>query len=154
MVQWKFRLQMYIYLPAGSFIVDDLIIAIIDDDVLVRESVQRLVRSMGFRAEQFSSEQEFLASPSLAKYCCIISDVNGATGIATQLHRRLPSIGHDIPIIFMTARLDQSTENMLTGAGVVHVLAKPFQQIEMSQCIAAALQRTHAARNPALPSAG
>src|SRR5258707_9594626 len=111
---------MYILLRSGSFIVDDPIIAIIDDDLLVRESVQRLVRSMGFRAEQFSSEQEFLASASLASYCCIISDVNGATGIASRLHHRLPSIGHDIPIIFMTARTDRS---MLMDAGVVHVLA-------------------------------
>ena len=121
---------------------EDRVIAIIDDDVFVRDSVNRLVRSMGYCAEKYSSTEEFLASSSLPDVRCIISDVNLADGTASRLQDRLASIGHDIPIIFMTARLDRAVETMLMKAGAVHVLAKPFHQNDMAFHIAAALQRS------------
>ena len=119
----------------------DPVIAIIDDDVFVRDSVNRLVRSMGYCAEKYSSTEEFLASGSLLDIRCIISDVNLADGTASRLQGRLASLGHDIPIIFMTARPDRAVETMLMKAGAVHVLAKPFHQKDMAFHIATALQR-------------
>jgi len=126
--------------------VNDQIIAIVDDDALVRQSVQRLVRSMGFRADQYSSTEEFLGSASLPDVCCIISDVNLANGKASRLQAHLASIGYDLPVVFMTARKDRSVEAKLMQAGAIHVLAKPFSQDEMARCIAAALQRNSRAR--------
>jgi FixJ family two-component response regulator len=131
--------------------VDDDVIAIIDDDELVRDSVQRLVRSMGFKAEQFSSAGEFLACPSMSKVCCIISDVYMPSGNAGFAHP-LARFGHDIPIIFMTARPNRAVEGMLMDAGAVHILSKPFPQNEMALCIALALQRTRSRTKDAVAS--
>src|SRR5438477_7740961 len=110
----------------GSFIVDDRIIAIIDDDALVRDSVTRLIRSMGYRAEKFSSTEELLATGSLRDTWCIISDVTSADGTTSRLQDLVASIGCDIPIVFMTGRLNPAMKMMLMAAGAVHVLAKPF----------------------------
>jgi len=133
-----------------SFVVDDRIIAIIDDDALVRDSVNRLVRSMGYYAETFSSNEELLAANSLQDICCIISDVNSADGTASRIQDLLASIGYDIPIIFMTGRLNPTVKIMLMAAGAVHVLAKPFNQNNLAFHITAALQRQY--RNTVAPT--
>ena len=122
---------------------DDRIIAIIDDDALVRDSVTRLIRSMGYRAEKFSSTEELLAAGSLRDTCCIISDVTSADGTTSRLQDLVASTGCDIPIIFMTGRLNPAMKMMLMAAGAVHVLAKPFNQSDIAFHIAAALQRQH-----------
>ena len=138
----------------GSFVVCDRVIAIIDDEALVRDSVQRLVRSMGFEAVQFSTVSEFLASPSKCNICCIISDVNMPCCKA-GIRDLLASIGNEIPIIFMTARRDQAVEAKLMNTGAVCVLAKPFNQMELASCIDVALQRRSDSRSePALQSPG
>jgi FixJ family two-component response regulator len=123
---------------AGSFVVNDQIIAIIDDDSLVRDSVERLVRSMGYRARTFASTEEFLTSGLLDDVCCVISDVDLANGRASGLPDHLASIGYGIPVIFMTGR---PARTVLVGVGAVQVLAKPFHQKDMAHHIAAALQR-------------
>src|SRR5262245_39854914 len=114
LVQWKFRPRLCEGIGGpGSFIVDDRVIAIIDDEALVRDSVKRLVRSMGYRAENFSSTEELLATGSLRDTCCIISDVISADGTASRLQDLLASIGYDIPIIFMTGRVNPAVKIML-----------------------------------------
>jgi len=130
--------------------VDDQLIAIIDDDGLVRDSVERLVRSMGFIARQFSSVADFLAYPLMYKVCCIISDVNMPDGNTSLLREGLANMGHITPIIFMTGRRDRAREAALMDAGAVHVLAKPFLQREVERCISVALQRTNSRNEPAL----
>lgn len=131
----------------------DHVIAIIDDEALVRDSVQRLVRSMGFEAVQFSTVSEFLASPSKCNVCCIISDVNMPCG-NTGIQHLLTSAGREIPIVFMTARRDKAIETTLMKAGAVRVLAKPFLQMELASCIAAALQQTDRRLESTLPLPG
>src|SRR5262249_39661646 len=108
---------------------------------LVRDSVKRLVQSMGYRAEKFVSTEEFLATGSLRDTCCIISDVISADGTASRLQDLLTSIGYDIPVIFMTGRLSPAMKMMLMAAGAVHVLPKPFSQNDMAFHIASALRR-------------
>ena len=114
-------------------------IAIIDDDMLVRESVQRLVRSMGYETELFSSPEEFLAT-SVPDIGCVISDVIMADGRHTGLQQGLALAGRDIPIIFMTARPSPSVVATLMRAGAIDVLAKPFHQKQIASCIESALK--------------
>lgn len=122
---------------------EDQIVAIIDDDALVRDGVMRLIRSMGYRAETFSSTEELLAIDDLRDISCIISDVISADGTTSRLQDLLASNGYDIPIIFMTGRLNPAVEMKLMAAGAVRVLAKPFNQNDMAFHIAAALKRQY-----------
>ena len=134
---------------------DDYLIAIIDDDALVLDSVGRLVRSMGFNSEQFFSVEKFLAFPFICKACCIISDVNMPDGNTSRLRDRLAMMGHDVPIIFMTGRRDRALAKMLMDAGAVHVLAKPFLRKDLEHCIAVALQRNSSGiTNSAIKNSG
>lgn len=125
---------------------DSQVIAIVDDDALVRDGVQRLVNSMNFRAEQFSSIDHFLAFEGLHDVRCVICDVQTGAGTAESLLHCLMSIAPDIPVVFMTARPTAALRTKLLGAGALHVLTKPFHQNEMASCIAAALQRPPSTR--------
>jgi FixJ family two-component response regulator len=118
-------------------------IAIIDDDVLVRESVRRLVRSLGYEAELFASPEEFISS-GMPEIDAIISDVIMADGRSTDLQQSLASTGQAIPIIFMTARPDPYVVESLMRAGAIRVLIKPFHQKDMATCISVALQKAGA----------
>lgn len=115
-------------------------IAVIDDAPLVRESVKRLVSSMGFQAEQFSSLDDFFASSSCRKTRCIISDVGRGGSTSKRLHQRLNSRGLDIPIIFMTALPSQARDKRLVEEGAIRVLPKPFHGTALADCIRTALE--------------
>jgi FixJ family two-component response regulator len=115
------------------------IIAVIDDVPLVRESVQRLVSSMGFQAEQFSSLDDFFASDACGQVQCIISDIgtDGCTG--ERLHQGLTSRRLNIPVIFMTALPVQARDLKLLEDGAIRVLSKPFHATALADCIRTAL---------------
>ena len=117
------------------------IIAIIDDDALVRESVRRLVGSLDYPARTFSSADEFLVSDALENVKCIISDVHMAGSNAKRLRERLNAIGCEAPLIFITALPNQQINETLLGLGAICVLAKPFRQNEIARCIATALEQ-------------
>lgn len=116
------------------------VIAVIDDAPLVRESVQRLVSSMGFQAEQFSSLDDFFASTACRDVHCIISDVDVGGRTSKCLRRRLMALGLDIPVVFMTALPSHVRDKKLIEEGAIHVLPKPFQGNALEVCIRAALQ--------------
>ena len=116
------------------------LIAIIDDDVLVRESLQRLVSSLNFRGEPFSSLDELLAFEYLHEVRCVVCDVNTPGGSNEFVLERLTAMGYRIPFVFMTARPSSPLRQRLMDAGAVCVLTKPFHQSEMTTCIAAALE--------------
>jgi FixJ family two-component response regulator len=84
------------------------LISIVDDDVSVRRSTVRLVRSLGMRAETFASAEEFANSDQIRHTACLILDVRmpGMTGL--ELQERLLKAGKRIPIIFITAHADEA----------------------------------------------
>jgi FixJ family two-component response regulator len=123
---------------------DHSIIAIIDDNALVRESIGRLVNSMGYGAETFVSADEFLASDAVRNTRCIICDVQIPGGNSRSLLRRLSDRGFDIPIIFMTALQNKKISAELMEAGAVCVVEKPFNQNEMTTCIIKAMTQKDA----------
>jgi FixJ family two-component response regulator len=120
---------------------DNFMIAIIDDDAFVRESVRRLINSMNFKAEQFSSPDELLRSEHLQHVQCVICDVQIAGDSTEPFLNHLTAIGCDIPVIFMTALNDRAKEEQLLAAGAIGVMIKPFHQTEIADCIALALGR-------------
>src|SRR5450432_4327965 len=104
------------------------IIAVVDDDESVRESLAGLAESVGYEAALFASAEEFLQSArqrdSLA---CLILDVRlpGMSGV--ELYTRLTQSSQSTPTIIITAHADPGMNTWAAKAGVIALLHKPFQ---------------------------
>jgi len=79
------------------------LVCVVEDDRYFRESMGRLMRSLGYTIEAFPSAADFLASPHLAKTACLIADVNMPVMTGIELHRHLVAGGRAIPTILVTA---------------------------------------------------
>ena len=114
-------------------------LSIVDDDKLVRESTKALVSSLGYAARTFPSAEEFLRS-NLDETSCLILDVQmkGLSGI--ELQERLISADRPIPIIFITAVLDEQISNQVLEAGAIDILSKPFSEDRLASCLISALK--------------
>ncbi len=114
------------------------LIAVVEDDPFVRESLGRLLKSLGYNAAVFSSAADFLGSPSSGESACLIADIHmpGITGI--ELHRRLIEAGRSIPTIFITACPGAAGPSPLRDKMVCY-LYKPFAEQDLMDCIQCAL---------------
>jgi FixJ family two-component response regulator len=117
------------------------LISIVDDDQAVRESIRRLMRSLGFTAETFRSAAAFLASPSLDQTACLIIDINMPEMTGVELYRRLIDAGRAIPTILITAYPDDIVRERALNDGVVCYLPKPFDEADLLLCVREALER-------------
>ena len=117
------------------------LVSIVEDDQFFRESMKRLMRSLGYKAETFASAADFLASPRLAETACLIADVNmpGMTGI--ELYRHLEDSDNAIPTILVTAYGDDDVEARALRDGVICYLRKPVDEKLLKQCLLAALRQ-------------
>jgi FixJ family two-component response regulator len=117
-----------------------LLISVVDDDESVRESLPDLIKEFGFDVQTFPAAGEFLASDYLGQTKCLILDVAmpGMTG--PELQRELAIQGKKIPIIFITARRDESVRSRLLHEGAVECLYKPFSDAEILAALTTALQ--------------
>jgi FixJ family two-component response regulator len=115
-------------------------ISIIDDNDSVRESLQRLMRSVGFAVNVFASAEEFLNSDRLRNTNCLILDVRlpGMNGL--ELQRHLTTTHSEIPIIFITSHEDDEVRARALNAGAVDYLLKPFNDEDLLDAIDAALK--------------
>jgi FixJ family two-component response regulator len=102
------------------------LVAVIDDDESVRESLPDLLREFGYSVLAFSSAEAFLASDCLFETRCLILDISmpGMTG--PELQQQLTDRGQEIPVIFITARADERVRARLVDQGAVACLSKPF----------------------------
>ena len=105
---------------------DSPLIAIVDDDELFRRSVERLVRSAGFRVETFGSAEDFLERGDPEQTACAILDMKlpGMSGF--DLQRRLIARPRPMPIVFVSAHDDAVTRANALRAGAIAFLKKPF----------------------------
>ena len=101
------------------------LISIVDDDAAVRVSTLRLLRWSGFRAEAFSSAEEFLRSEFLAQTACLLLDVRMPRMSGLELQRRLTQAGERIPIVFQSARASAEEEERALRDGAAAFLRKP-----------------------------
>jgi FixJ family two-component response regulator len=128
------------YEVAGEPVRHRSLIAVVDDDESVRESLPELLKELGFAATAFASAEAFLTSKDLAAFRCLILDVSmpGMSGI--DLQRELRRLKRDIPIVFITARADRRTlRTALIAQGAVECLFKPFGEEELRAALDAAL---------------
>ena len=115
-------------------------ISIVDDNDSVRESLQRLMRSVGFAVNVFASAEEFLDSDRLRNTDCLILDVRlpGMDGL--ELQRHLAASHSEIPIIFITAYEDDEVRARAFNAGAVAYFLKPFNDEDLLDAIDTALK--------------
>lgn len=102
------------------------LIAVIDDDESVRDSVKALLRSAGYRVMTFESAEIFLESEAARGIACVILDVRMPGMGGPELQVRLKEGDARIPIIFITAHDDGPLRERVLRAGAVDVLSKPF----------------------------
>jgi len=101
------------------------VVAIVDDDASVRQSMLRLVRSFGYRAEAFGSGEEYLGSPVVAETACLLLDVRMPSMDGLEVQRRLAEKAAGIPIVFLTGRATDDEERRARSGGAVEFLRKP-----------------------------
>ena len=120
------------------------IVFVVDDDISVRESLELLIRSAGWRAETFESGQDFLSRPRPSVPCCLLLDVTlpGLNGL--ELQQQLAA-RTDMPIIFITGHGDIPMTVRAMKAGAVEFLTKPLRDDVLVNAIRGALERSRAA---------
>ena len=116
------------------------LISIVDDDDSLRNSLDNLIRSVGFRAQGFASAEAFLNSNRVHDTACLILDVRmpGMNGL--ELQRQIVAANWGIPIIFITSHADDDARARALEAGAVDFLYKPFHEEALLNAIDAALQ--------------
>ena len=117
-------------------------IAVVDDDLSVREGLKSLIRSAaGCRVETFASAQEFLARPYTEAPNCLILDLQlpGLSGL--DLQKRMAEVGPEIPIVFLTGHGNIPASVRAMKAGAVEFLTKPFDDEELLRAIQEAIER-------------
>ena len=115
------------------------LISIVDDDESVRESLEGLLKSVGFRVEAFELAADFLNSKTLHATDCLILDVRMPGMSGPELQRKLIASQHPIPIIFITAHGDEAVRARVLGDGAVDCLLKPFNEDALLNAVNAAL---------------
>jgi FixJ family two-component response regulator len=115
-------------------------VAIVDDDDLVRSALQGLLKAVGLPARAFSSAEEFLDSGQQYETACLIADIRmpGMSGL--ELQARLNAERCRIPTIFITAHGDAKMRMQALRAGAVEFLAKPFDDEALLESVRAALE--------------
>ena len=116
------------------------LVAVVDDDESVRESLPDLLGEFGFAARAFSSAEEFLSSDYIDQTRCLILDIAMPGMSGTDLERELKLRGQEIPIIFITASTDKSARPRLLEQGAVECLFKPFSDTALLEALNAALR--------------
>src|SRR3954466_14128891 len=102
------------------------LVSVVDDDESVRESLPDWLQQLGYTPQSFSSAEAFLASPPLAGPPCLILDIAmpGMTG--PDLQQELKRRSLDIPIVFISAQLDDPLRGRLLAEGAIECLSKPL----------------------------
>jgi FixJ family two-component response regulator len=116
------------------------VVAVVDDDELLRDALRRLLRASGLGAVSFESAEDLLNSGQLPEIACLIADVRmpGMSGL--ELQARLKAERCPIPIIFITAHGDAKMRIQAMRDGAVEFLTKPFDNAVLLEMVRAAIK--------------
>ncbi len=122
------------------------VVFVVDDDSAVRDSLRRLITSVGFMVEVFPSAQAFMRARRPEVPGCLVLDVRlpGLSGL--DLQRELAATDAALPIIFLTGHGDIPMSVRAMKAGAVEFLTKPFREQDLLDAIRSAIERDRAAR--------
>ena len=121
-------------------------VLIIDDDPEFRDSVGRLLRSVGLHTQQFSSVSEFLNADLSDGPTCLVLDIRMPGGSGLELQRDLAAANRQVPIIFITAHGDIPMTVQAMKGGAIEFLTKPFRDQDLLDAVEAGLARDRARR--------
>jgi FixJ family two-component response regulator len=121
------------------------IVFVVDDDVSVRESLDLLIRTAGWRPETYGSAQAFLECGRPTGPSCLVLDVSLPDLTGLDVQQRIAAERSDLPIIFITGHGDIPMSVRAIKAGAVEFLTKPFEDEMLLQAIAGAIERSRTA---------
>jgi FixJ family two-component response regulator len=119
---------------------DPALIAIVDDDLWICKSLERLLKSAGLKSESFCSAEDYLNTGRHNGFCCIILDVGlpGMSGF--EMDRRLVTKDNRLPIVFISARDEAEVRQEAAKAGAIAFLGKPFDDNALLHAVHTALR--------------
>jgi FixJ family two-component response regulator len=114
------------------------VIAIVDDDPGMRDALELLLSSLGYRTELFASAEEFTSASMTSNPTCLLIDIQlgGISGL--EFARKLFLAGRAVPTVFMTGAYDESIQRQALELGCVAFLHKPFPNDQLIESIARA----------------
>ena len=115
-------------------------VAIVDDDDLMRSALQGLMKSVGLPAQAFASAEEFLKSGQQNEVGCLVADIRMPGMSCLELQAKLNADQYRIPTIFITAHGDEKMRMQALRAGAVEFMAKPFDDEALLESVRAALE--------------
>jgi FixJ family two-component response regulator len=121
-------------------------VLVIDDDPAFRDSVARLLRTVGLHAREFSSAPEFLMADPPEGPTCLVLDVRMPGRSGLELQRDLAAANIQLPIIFITAHADVPMTVQAMKGGAIEFLTKPFRDQDLLDAVEAGLARDRARR--------
>jgi FixJ family two-component response regulator len=121
-------------------------VLIIDDDPEFRDSVGRLLRSVGLHTQEFSCVSDFLNADPSDGPTCLVLDIRMPGGSGLELQRDLAAANRQLPIIFITAHADIPMTVQAMKGGAIEFLTKPFRDQELVDAVEAGLARDRARR--------
>jgi FixJ family two-component response regulator len=116
------------------------LVAVVDDDESVRESLPELLAQLGFAVQVFASAEDFLASLAVAQTHCLILDIAMPGMSGPELQDELGRRRLEIPIVFITGQRDEAIGPRMMERGAVDVLAKPFSEAALLRAVNTALR--------------
>src|SRR6202011_144387 len=121
-------------------------VVIIDDDPEFRDSVGRLLRTVGLDTQQFSSVSDFFKANLPDGPTCLVVDVRMPGRSGLELQRDLAAANKEVPIIFITAHADIPMTVQAMKGGAMEFLTKPFRDQDVLDAVEAGLARDRARR--------
>jgi len=121
-------------------------VLIVDDDPEFRDSVGRLLKTIGLRTQQFSSVSEFFDAAPSDGPSCLVLDVRMPGRSGLELQRDLAAANRHMPIIFITAHADVPMTVQAMKGGAIEFLTKPFRDQDLLDAIEAGLARDRVRR--------
>src|SRR5262249_53070678 len=121
-------------------------VLIVDDDPEFRDSVGRLLRTVGLQTREFSTVSDFLKADPSDGPTCLVLDVRMPGRSGLELQRDLAAANRQVPIIFLTAHADVPMTVQAMKGGAMEFLTKPFRDQELIDAVEAGLARDRARR--------
>jgi FixJ family two-component response regulator len=118
------------------------VVAVVDDDPRVRESLKSLIESAGFTAQIFARGEDFLRGGYLTETGCLITDIRMPGMDGLELQRLVRLARAELPIIFITAHHDDELERRAFAEGADYFIRKPFDAGELLRAARVALSKT------------
>jgi FixJ family two-component response regulator len=121
-------------------------VLLIDDDSDFRDSVARLLRTVGLHTREFSSVPDFLKADPPEGPTCLVLDVRMPGRSGLELQRDLAAANRQVPIVFITAHADVPMSVQAMKGGAIEFLTKPFRDQDLLDAVEAGLARDRARR--------